>query len=112
MRKGYVKEIQDENERLQIEVATLKNDLVLAKESCRPQPIETVPKDGTCILLFGPSGYDLPRVRAAVGHYAPDPRAPINSHWDPWCIKDDFYFEDDGGPPTHWMPLPEVPEVV
>ena len=78
------------------------------------QPIETAPKDGRPILLFGdcrvtsgnwsaPS--ETPRIIYQDG-FAPD------TEWDEW----EPYWESwDGGfteehPPTHWMPLPAAPK--
>ncbi|WP_081066081.1 DUF551 domain-containing protein [Burkholderia cepacia] len=60
------------------------------------QPIETVPKDGTeVVLLFDDEvellGKTRPRVRAA-------------SWFVDWTIP---YRRDN--PPTHWMPLPAAP---
>lgn len=70
------------------------------------RPIETAPRDGTWILLFGPSGYTTTPLRAAVGHYDPEYR-PLN----PWQPHSNDAFTDGGKPPTHWMPLPEMPGV-
>lgn len=62
------------------------------------QPIETAPKDGTCILICRP--YFLP------------PMYKINTcQWEEgvWlsngCVDDYLTFPDA----THWMPLPEPP---
>lgn len=66
------------------------------------QPISTAPKDGTYILLFGDSGYMTTPLRCSV------------CRWSKWKTRWDDHecdaFEDGGPPPTHWMPLPEVPD--
>ena len=66
-------------------------------------PIETAPKDGTYILLFGDSGYITTPLRCSVGHWDYDYR-PL----DPWRKHDNSSFEDDGEPPIFWMPLPKL----
>lgn len=66
------------------------------------RPIETAPKDGTYIILFGPSGYTTTLWRCEVGHYDPDYR-PKN----PWQTHSNDAFTDGGEAPTHWLPLPE-----
>lgn len=68
------------------------------------QPIETAPKDGSYILLFGPSGYTTTPLRCAVCRYD-DKFRPKN----PWVDYGDDAFSDSGAPPTHWMPLPKTP---
>ncbi len=66
------------------------------------RPIETAPRDGRYILLFGDSGYVTTPLRCSVGRYVPDYR-PKN----PWQTHSNDAFTDDGGLPTHWAPLPE-----
>lgn len=71
------------------------------------QPIETAPKDGTVILLMGPSGYANIPYRAHVGYwqnYVMRPGGDWRNHSDDW-------FMDDGADATHWMPLPPPPAV-
>lgn len=65
-------------------------------------PIETAPKDGTYILLFGPSGYTTTPLRCQVGHWDAEYR-PL----DPWQTYSNDSFCDSGEAPTHWLPLPE-----
>lgn len=60
------------------------------------QPIETAPKDGTFVLLFGP-------------HHRAGQDRQLTACWDgqTWESADDgygIYLK-----PTHWMPLPEAP---
>ena len=69
------------------------------------RPIETAPKDGTFILLAGPSGYITTPIRVSVGRYDPERRP-----YSPWQTHSDDDFTDDGEEPTHWMPLPNPPE--
>ena len=63
------------------------------------QPIATAPRDGTFVLLFGPSGYGSTPFRCEVGRYV---EKGWRTHANDW-------FTDGGAKPTHWMPLPEVP---
>lgn len=67
------------------------------------RPIETAPKDGTFILLFGDSGYVTTPLRCAVCRYYPEYR-PLS----PWQTHSNDSFEDGGGPPLYWLPLPPV----
>ena len=73
------------------------------------QPIETAPKDGTSVLLYEPGhGID-------VGHWY------VHTH-DEYKERPDGLFErvtvsnpgywncNETQRPTHWMPLPKVPE--
>jgi hypothetical protein len=70
---------------------------------CKLQPIETAPKDGTFIILFGPSGYINTPLRCEVGYYDAVYR-PRN----PWLTYSNDAFTDSGEPPTYWMPLPKA----
>jgi hypothetical protein len=58
------------------------------------QPIETAPKDGTCVLLFYP---DLMIRSVVVGWYG-------SEGW----VSDGFWVLDKLKP-SHWMPLPDPP---
>lgn len=68
------------------------------------KPIETAPKDGTFIILAGPSGYSSTPLRVEVARYYPEYR-PRN----PWQTHSNDAFTDGGDAPTHWMPLPPAP---
>ena len=84
------------------------------------KPIETAPKDGTDVILYGPSP-DGDRVtvghwtqeeecREQVGDCGGECRCPEYDYHEP------FWMSWDGGflpeyPCTHWMPLPEPPKV-
>ncbi len=70
----------------------------------RLQSISTAPRDGTWVLLFGPSGYTTTPFRAEVGRYYPSYR-PLN----PWRNHANNAFADGGPEPTHWMPLSTAP---
>jgi Protein of unknown function (DUF551) len=70
------------------------------------QPIETAPKDGTSILVYGrPNDID------GLVYF----RGP-STHSAAWDEIDDAFCLTGGtwtGPfiePTHWMPLPEPPQ--
>lgn len=65
--------------------------------------IGTAPKDGSFIILFGPSGYAGTPLRAEVGHFVESYNAC------PWRTHSGDAFEDGGLAPTHWLPLPALP---
>lgn len=68
------------------------------------QPIETAPKNGSFILLAGPSGYIGTPLRVEVCQYDEKYR-PLQ----PWVTYAGDSFEDSGEPATYWMPLPKLP---
>lgn len=82
------------------------------------QLIETAPRDGTEIILFGPAPEE-PRV--TVGHWATEEECQIDvgdcggpCHCREYDYVDPIWISWDGGfcapwPCTHWMPLPEPP---
>lgn len=87
-------------------------------------PIETAPKDGTEIILFGPypendTGHPTRRVTAGFW-YVPEPPMIGDCGGECRCPEygepdDPQWASMDGGftaewPPTHWMPLPSPPE--
>lgn len=73
------------------------------------QLIETAPKDGTPILcLNADTGEIRVGVRKALSdiHYQKTGR-----HWYEWFLSDEFCPRHTWSiEPTHWMPLPELPE--
>ena len=77
------------------------------------QPIETAPKDGTHILVYGPSaGYDedAPPLGFSVAHWYDDGVNELG--WRGIVAGDniDSYSDlDEDTQPTHWQPLPEPP---
>jgi hypothetical protein len=72
-------------------------------ESMGWREVESAPKDGSYILLAGPSGYSTTPLRVEVGRYDAEYR-PFN----PWVTFSNDAFTDGGEPPTHWMPLPPI----
>jgi hypothetical protein len=62
------------------------------------RPIETAPRDGTYILIAGPSGYITTPLRVHVGRWG--------TTYQEWITHDNSDFTDDGEEPTLWMPLP------
>lgn len=80
--------------------------IVAAAKDAGLRPIETAPKDGTFILLFGPSGYVSTLLRCAVARWDAEYRPN-----DPWVDYGGECFSSSGKPPTHWMPLPKEREV-
>lgn len=61
------------------------------------QPVETAPRDGTRVLLFGPFDGDAPALY--VGWWDDDEDCWRASRFDLLAWLD----------PTHWMPLPPQP---
>lgn len=75
------------------------------------QPIETAPKDGTWVLVYGDGADDEAEQRKiAVAQFT----NYLNGRTTDWHWQFAWY---DGGyygvfdNPTHWMPLPEAPNV-
>jgi len=74
------------------------------------QPMETVPKDGTEVLLKVELRAGI-RGKCLVGHYMPgghciEDHPPINEGWYFWNGR----MFDRAAKPTSWMPLPDGPE--
>lgn len=74
------------------------------------QPISTAPRDGTYILLFGPSGYMGTPLRAEVGRWRKFEDGPNRlgelGRWGTHAADD---FRDGGDAPEWWMPRPQTP---
>lgn len=66
------------------------------------RPIATAPKDGTFVLLAGPSGYTSTPLRVSVCQY----------DGNCWRNHAHDWFTEGGDEPTHWMPLPEFRQEV
>ncbi len=68
------------------------------------RPIETAPKDGTRIIIFG-----------SVTDMEPEPRMGWWGDYDAAGeLGEPLWVDDDGSEiegATHWMPLPSPPEV-
>lgn len=63
------------------------------------EPIETAPKDGRFLLVYGRGWKDtIPSV------------ASYDDMFDAWAIYEDGSLITSNAPPTHWMPLPEPPK--
>ena len=67
------------------------------------EPIETAPRDGTYIILFGDSGYTTTPLRCEICRYDAEYR-PLQ----PWVTYGGDSFTDYGGEPKYWFPIPEV----
>lgn len=74
---------------------------------CLLNPIETAPKDGRFILLFGPSGYMTTPLRCEIARWDPEYRP--GSPWQTY--SNDVFCICGGSEPTHWMELPELVNV-
>lgn len=67
------------------------------------QPIEAAPKDGRILLMRD-------RNRICIGRYCTD-RGALNVLPEYWTDEGYGVTWARRHPPTHWMPLPEPPEV-
>ena len=88
-----------------------REQLALELNSLKPnlQPIETAKKDGSWILLFGPSGYITTPLRAHVCQWVKfDPYRRKDALEGFWRTTSGDWFTSDGGDPTHWMPLDDL----
>ena len=65
------------------------------------QPMETAPRDGTYVILFGRSGYITTPWRCEVCHYDAEYRPR-----QPWVTYNGDSFRDSGLEPIGWLPLP------
>lgn len=70
------------------------------------QSMDSAPKDGTYILLFGDSGYTTTPYRCEVCRYDAEYR-PLQ----PWVNHANDSFLDGGDEPIGWMPLPKIATV-
>ena len=69
------------------------------------QPIETVPKDGTRVLLFSYDSYE----RISIGHWGTS--EPDFSGKTCWVTDSEGPgYNSDIDNPSHWMPLPKEPK--
>jgi hypothetical protein len=98
--------LDDRNRRYQVSPAERLHDLQ-APRMPTLQPIATAPRDGTYILLFGPSGYIHTPFRCEVCKYDANHR-PLA----PWITSEDEAWADGGEAPTYWLPLPKKPAPV
>ena len=84
------------------------------------QPIETAPKDGTRIWVYGNGVHDVASWSDGKDH-EPDELGIADDGWDAgWVSYHGWFFpgasfgpeehQRDGTQPTHWMPLPPTPE--
>lgn len=65
------------------------------------QPIETAPKDGSLVLAWR-EGWDKPCFVRWIFNSRTE-----TTFWND-SIEYDFY-ENETEPPTHWLPIPEIP---
>jgi hypothetical protein len=68
------------------------------------QSIETAPKDGTSVLVYGFWEGEL--------HGQDDERDVWKAHFvlDEWFVDGGEFYSQHVIDPTHWMPLPEEPK--
>lgn len=70
--------------------------------NCCWQPLETAPKDGTYVILAGPTGLSTTPLRAEICRYDP-------TFWQlpcKWVNHQHDGFVKGGSEPTLWMPIP------
>ena len=72
------------------------------------RPIATAPKDGTFVIVAGPSGYTSTEMRAEVCQFGSND-ARNQGYWRNHAHD---WFTDGGDEPTDWMPLPEFRQEV
>ena len=68
------------------------------------RPIETAPRDGSGMMILGKSGVVLSPCQWETGEISED------GFWLWWQAEPEWLTEVKD--PTHWMPLPEPPEVI
>ena len=71
--------------------------------SAKWRPIETAPKDGTYVIVAGPSGYGSTPLRCGVCAFV--------TQAEEWCTHAHNWWTDSGEDATLWMPLPECEEL-
>ena len=80
-------------------IESLEAQLAAVQMDTEWQPIETAPRDGTRVLLFGRGPYD--DIEAFTGEFS----------FDRWLAAPNEASEymPESCSPTHWIPLPEPP---
>ena len=92
-------------------IRALRSALTASEQQRTWQPIETAPKDGTSILIYGGTYNDnegyyhdmecrFPTLAFWSGNYMPHWHGDNLDGHDRWNVHQ----------PTHWMPLPEAPK--
>jgi hypothetical protein len=81
---------------MSISAALSEKPIDKAKAASGWQPIETAPKDGTLKIM----GLD------ANGHVSS--MFFHDGHWCRWLLDNSMVYEKFD--PTHWLPIPELPE--
>jgi hypothetical protein len=75
------------------------------------QPIETAPKDGTRVLVYGvPLSYDGSDYGEPAGISVAEYVSHNNAGTEKAWYLPDYYCYDTSYEATHWMPLPSPPE--
>jgi hypothetical protein len=72
------------------------------------RPINTAPRDGTVVLLFGPKGLIEGSWDQVDGGGHPENGPPV--YW--WTSPHMEFIDGPYDAPTHWMPFPALPEQV
>lgn len=101
--------IEDQLHGMSAKIACLADELAALKAAHQWQPIETAPKDGTTVLIFGDGETSIAffEVRVGIGDW----RClgfGIMACEDDGCVfsRPPSLFHPN---PTHWAPLPESP---
>lgn len=98
--KARILDLLDERDRLSAALSA-------AEKRGEWRPIETAPKDGTDILLFGGR-------MIAVGYWTEECEmggvdSPREPGWQIYKVDEDPYYSRDFNEATHWQPLPPPP---
>ncbi len=73
------------------------------------RPIESAPRDGTRVLLADANDIETGQWRKGISF--PNTMTVIPDGWEDDRYDANHTFEQDGKQPTHWLPLPQPPEV-
>lgn len=69
--------------------------------------MDTAPKDGTRVLLYGLSGYDIGKWQNAIPEELESGVRVVEGCEAGWWGAESYWPDEDQ--PSHWMPLPEPP---
>lgn len=73
------------------------------------QPIDTAPKDGSMVMLYRPDAIEWAKV--CIGKYDDNRyHKKPNPYWA-LCLHIGGRNQARQWSPTHWMPLPDAPEI-
>ena len=114
--RELARELQDSEEFMPTAEMVAENDALFREPVVVPEPVvmpiilplQTAPRDGTYMLLFGPSGYNGVTIRCEISCWLASRAHPENETLG-WRTHSGDAFTDGGGPPVGWLPLPMIP---